>query len=147
MKDKKENGMSEIVKTVTVVIMDGVALFGIYIVFYGHLSPGGGFAGGLITAFLFILMFLSHGRQEAVKILPYHLLKKANLFSLAGLIILFLLALYGPFINTGLPEGTEFRLLSGGLILPFNLLIWMKVGAGIFLVFAALSTFREKDDE
>ncbi len=36
-------------------------LYGIYIIFHGHLSPGGGFAGGMIMGLGFILYLLVYG--------------------------------------------------------------------------------------
>jgi len=145
--EKNNNGMSEIVKTVTSLVMDAIAVFGIYIVFYGHLSPGGGFAGGLIIAFLFILLFLAYGQEKAVKRLPYHFIRKINVTGLIGVFILFIVALYRGVFDFSLWKGQEFSLLSGGIIPPLNLAVWLKVGAGIFMVFVALSVFRSSQDE
>ena len=39
-------GMSMIVKTVTRWLKGPIMLFGIYLVAYGHITPGGGFGGG-----------------------------------------------------------------------------------------------------
>ena len=142
MKEKKEKGMSEIVKTVTSLVMDVIAVFGIYIVFYGHLSPGGGFAGGLIIAFLFILLFLAHGQEDAIRKLPYHFVRRINYIGLTALFILFIVALYRPTLQVNLWEGKDFTLLSGGIIPPLNIAVWLKVGAGIFMVFVALSVFK-----
>ena len=44
------HGMSLVVKTVTGWLKAFILLFGIYIVLYGHLTPGGGFAGGVVVA-------------------------------------------------------------------------------------------------
>ena len=43
-------GMTSIVKTVVRFTMGIIIIFGAYIVIYGHLTPGGGFAGGVILA-------------------------------------------------------------------------------------------------
>ena len=43
-------GMTVIVKTITGLISGLILLFGIYIVAHGHLTPGGGFAGGIIIS-------------------------------------------------------------------------------------------------
>ena len=50
---KEPQGMSLIVKTITRLTVGLILLFGIYIVLHGHLSPGGGFAGGVIIALSF----------------------------------------------------------------------------------------------
>ena len=39
-------GMTIIVKTITSWVKMLIFLFGIYIILFGHLTPGGGFAGG-----------------------------------------------------------------------------------------------------
>ncbi|MEX1063617.1 MAG: MnhB domain-containing protein [Balneolaceae bacterium] len=39
-----------------------IMLFGFYVIFHGHYSPGGGFQGGTLLAASFILMRLSAGR-------------------------------------------------------------------------------------
>ena len=41
-------------------------IYGIYVVLYGHVTPGGGFAGGVIIACGFILLRLADG-PEAVQ--------------------------------------------------------------------------------
>ncbi len=139
--------MSEIVKTITSLVMDAIAVFGIYIVFYGHLSPGGGFAGGLIISFLFILLFLAYGQKKAIKRLPYHFIRRINFVGLLGVFVLFILAVYSGVFELSLWKGQDFSLLSGGIIPPLNLAVWLKVGAGIFMVFVTLSVFRSTQDE
>ena len=38
-----------------------IFLYGIYVIVHGHLTPGGGFAGGVILAGSFILLILAYG--------------------------------------------------------------------------------------
>ena len=59
--DKPRPGMSMIVRTVTRWLKGPILLFGIYIVLYGHITPGGGFGGGVIIACAFILVMLALG--------------------------------------------------------------------------------------
>ena len=47
MSKEHGDGMSVIVKTVTRLTVGLIFLYGIYIVLHGHLTPGGGFAGGV----------------------------------------------------------------------------------------------------
>ena len=58
-------GMTLIVKTITRLLFGFIILYGVSIVLYGHLTPGGGFAGGVILACGFILLVLSFGRDAA----------------------------------------------------------------------------------
>ncbi len=55
---ERSPGMSMIVKTVTRWLKGPILLFGIYIVLYGHITPGGGFGGGVIIASAFILVMV-----------------------------------------------------------------------------------------
>ncbi len=56
MINNSKSGMSLIVKTVTGLVVCFIMLFGIYIILHGHLSPGGGFAGGVMVALSFVLL-------------------------------------------------------------------------------------------
>lgn len=42
-----------------------IQLFGIYVVFHGHYSPGGGFQGGALLAAGFILLRLTEGMKAS----------------------------------------------------------------------------------
>ncbi len=42
-------GMTLIVKKTTQLIAGMIFMYGIYVIVHGHLTPGGGFAGGVIS--------------------------------------------------------------------------------------------------
>jgi multisubunit Na+/H+ antiporter MnhB subunit len=54
-------GMTVIVKKTTQLLAGLIFMYGIYIIVHGHLTPGGGFAGGVIIAGAFILVILAFG--------------------------------------------------------------------------------------
>ena len=54
-------GMTIIVKKTTQLIAGMIFMYGIYVIAHGHLTPGGGFAGGVIIAGAFILVTLAFG--------------------------------------------------------------------------------------
>lgn len=141
----KPTGMTVIVKTITDFVVGFIVLFGAYIVLYGHITPGGGFAGGVIVACAFILVMLAHGRDVAFQRLGE---KTASVLDCAGglaFLGIALLGLWGGyFFMNVLVKGTPFRLLSSGSILASNLAIGLKVGSSLFLVFAALAVFRKR---
>ena len=60
-------GMTIIVKTISSWVKVLILLFGINIVIFGHLTPGGGFAGGVILASSYVLLMLAFGREFAEK--------------------------------------------------------------------------------
>jgi len=121
--------------------------FGFYVIFYGHLSPGGGFPGGVILSSAFILILLARGREEALNRLPLGLAKELDA---VGALVFLIIALGGlaftgvffeNFIHVFFP-GTSMRLFSGGTIIVNNLAIGLKVAASLFLVMFALSVLR-----
>lgn len=138
-------GMTLIVKTIADFVAAFIVVFGAYIVLYGHLTPGGGFAGGVIIASAFILVMLAHGKEQAFARLPEkvgHALDSAG--ALAFLIIGWAGLSAGFFFLNTFGRGEPFRLVSSGMILPLNIAIAFKVGSSLFLVFAALAMFRRR---
>ncbi len=143
------NGMTPIVKTITGWVKGFILVFGIYIVLYGHLTPGGGFGGGVIIAMTFVLLTLSFGKEEALK--RFRLGVAAELDSVGALMFL-IIALLG--ISAGLggrfftnyiakaDPGTPFSLLSSGTILLCNIAIALKVASSLFVVFILLVLMR-----
>jgi hypothetical protein len=63
------------------------------------------------------------------------------LLPLLGLIIT------GVFFLNLLPKGTPFELPSAGIIPLCNIAICIKVGAGLYLVFILLTTFKPGGDK
>ena len=131
--------MSLIVKTITRLTVGLILLYGMYIVSHGHVSPGGGFAGGLIIALSFIHLMLAFGKEVALDKLSQ---KGAAFFESLGAIIFWLLAILGLgagyFLLNFLNKGEPFRLFSAGMIPLYNIAIAFKVGAGLFSIFMAL---------
>ena len=71
-------GMTVIVKTISSWVKVLIILFGIYIVLFGHLTPGGGFAGGVILASSYVLLMLAFGRELAEENLPLSISSKLD---------------------------------------------------------------------
>lgn len=139
MSREHEKGMSLIVKTVTRLTVGLILLYGIYIVLHGHVSPGGGFAGGVIIALSFIHLMLAYGKEMAFKKLSR---SAASIFESAGALMFLAIALLGfvggYFFLNFLPKGHPFKLFSAGIIPFCNIAICLKVGAGLFGIFVAL---------
>ncbi len=145
---KKEPGMSLIVKRITKITASLIFLFGVYIVLHGHLTPGGGFAGGVIIALSFIHLVLAFGKEIVLKKMSESLISIVE--STAGLLFLgiaLLGFLGGYFFLNVLPHGEPFRLFSSGIIVLCNIAIFLKVAAGLFSIFIALAILRMPVDE
>lgn len=140
-------GMTVIVKTVTRWVKGFIFLFGWYIVVFGHLTPGGGFAGGVILACTFVLLTLAYGKEFALRWLSP---TTASHFDSWGALLFLVLAWLGMFwggyfflnyIHRSLP-GQNFHIFSAGLIPLCNLAIAIKVGASLYMVFMILAITR-----
>ncbi|MBN2120630.1 MAG: hypothetical protein JW734_06215 [Candidatus Omnitrophica bacterium] len=149
-KSKNEQGMTLIVKTITRLTVGLILLYGIYILSHGHVSPGGGFAGGVIIALSFIHLMLAYGKEVALKRLPKGV---TSFFESMGAIIFLSIALLGftggYFFLNFISKGEPFRLFSAGIIPILNIAISLKVGAGLFAIFVALvllKLFPPEDD-
>jgi multicomponent Na+:H+ antiporter subunit B len=139
-------GMSIIVKKVTQMICGIIFLWGIYIVVHGHLTPGGGFAGGVIIAGSFILLIISFGsdilalrKEEAGS----SILESTGI--LAFLIIAVLgiaLGGVGVFFINFLPKGIVGSLISAGTIPLFNIAVGIEVSAALVTIFLALLIYK-----
>lgn len=147
---KPQAGMTIIVKTITRIILWMILLYGIYIIMHGHLTPGGGFGGGVIIALAFLSMMLAYGREYTTKWLNIKFLQEFE----ASSILLFLVVgimgfgFGGAFLFNFLSHGTLFRLISAGTIPLLNIFIGVKVGVSLFLVVWALAELHiEKGDK
>jgi multicomponent Na+:H+ antiporter subunit B len=139
MIDNPKSGMTLIVKTITRLTVGLIMLFGIYIILHGHLSPGGGFAGGVIVALSFVHLMLAFGKDVAISKVSKNL--ASSLESIAALMFLSIALLGflgGSFFLNILPKGTPFNLFSAGIIPLCNIAIGIKVGVGLFAIFLTL---------
>jgi multicomponent Na+:H+ antiporter subunit B len=142
-------GMTVIVKTISSWVKILIFVFGIYIVITGHLTPGGGFAGGVILASSYVLLMLAFGREFAEENLS---LGWSSRLDCVGALLFAAVALFGlffgaasffwNFIHRKYLIGEPLKLVSAGTIPLSNIAIGLKVGASLFLVILVLSMFR-----
>lgn len=134
-------GMTLIVKTVTRVMVWMMLLYGMYLVLHGHLTPGGGFGGGVIFALAFLCIFLAYGRVYTEKWLNIKMLHHTESASILLFLVVGILGLAagGAFLANFLSHGTLFNLVSAGTIPILNILIGIKVGISLFLAVWVLS--------
>ena len=144
----KNSGMSLIVKTISRLISGLIFLYGIYIVAHGHLTPGGGFGGGMILASSFILMVLSLGSERK---LSERFKLNSSLAESLGILIFWFLAIFGLILGSifflnFLGKGRPFHLLSGGIIPLCNIGIGLEVAGAISAVFIIFIIWKEKGE-
>jgi len=148
MSKKPQPGMTLIVKTVTRLTAWLILLYGITIVLHGHISPGGGFAGGVIIALSLIHLMLAYGKDMVFRRLSKGMVE---LWESAGALLFLAISLLGltagHFFRNFLPEGEPFNLFSAGTIPLSNIAISFKVWAGLFAIFVALVFLRIVDEK
>lgn len=109
-------------------------VYSLYIILHGHLSPGGGFQGGVLMAAAVVLLYLGHGYETTRDALSFHVLHKteglASTFYVA-------LALLGIAVGAQFCENVLYtygeigQLISSGTVLWMNLIVGVKVLTGI----------------
>ena len=118
-------------------------LLAIYITMHGHLTPGGGFQGGVIAATALLLVYLGSDYAAMRRLRPKALVETAKaagagsfvLIGVAGLIVA------GSFLENFLPLGTPGELVSAGTIPLLSLAVGIEV-AGAFVLL--LSEFLDQ---
>ncbi len=133
-------GMTLIVRTLARLLFPFTFLFGVYVVVHGHLTPGGGFPGGVIIAASFIMLILAYGIERVQQRIGFT--RTEVLESIGGLTIA-ILGLFGilmgvAFLQNVFPLGELGQLFSGGSLPLLYLGVGVKVTAGILLIFYAM---------
>ncbi len=132
-----------VLKRIVALILPFVQMLGFYVIFHGHLSPGGSFSGGIITALSLIGFSLVFGLERGQEKISERLM---------GLIESFGALWYGAMGLVGILRGTTFlmnkaagvplgepgKLYSGGLILLITLGVGLKVASTMVTLFTAL---------
>lgn len=141
-------GLSFIVKRSLGILTPFIALFGFYIITHGHLTPGGGFQGGVILAAISIIFSIVYG--SAFDYRRYSPQTKTALETLGALTFLAIglagIVLEGSFLaNLGFLTAETGSLISAGSIPYINLGVGFKVGAGLAIIFYSMiqKTFEE----
>ncbi|MBF8982879.1 MnhB domain-containing protein [Lutibacter sp. B2] len=130
---------SLILREVSKMIIPFIQIFGIYVIFFGHISPGGGFSGGTIIGVSLILYRIAHGKEVAMNKFKYNSLIR----SLCGALIFYGILKGYSFITGGsgihfpqLPLGTAGNIFSGGYLLPLNIAVGIIVSVTVYFLFA-----------
>lgn len=125
--DEKRRDGSEILKTGTRLLLPLIILFGVYIFTHGHLTPGGGFQGGVIIASTLLLTVLSDVSRK-INHLLLSISESISGFAFVALGIAGFFLAAGFLDNRLLPTGALGSLLSAGAIPVIYFFIGIKVG-------------------
>jgi multicomponent Na+:H+ antiporter subunit B len=134
--DRHAPGTSNAVRVLGLTLVGPVVLFGIYVVAHGHLSPGGGFQGGVVLATGALLVYLSGEYVTLRRVSPEILTDLAESVGAASYVAIGLLgvAAGATFLANVLPLGQPGALLSAGTIPLINLTVGLEVAGGFVLL-------------
>lgn len=127
-----------------------IITLGLYIIIHGHLSPGGGFQGGVLVAGAFAILYVAYGVKNLSKRIKVNALKIGEDIGALGFIILAFLGLVfgGTFFKNIFYLGEPGELFSSGSIFLMNFAVGFKVFAGVsFLILIMVSSLKSKGDE
>ena len=119
-------------------------ILGLYLALFGHLSPGGGFSGGVVAASGLLLCVMSIGVETV-----YRRLSGAGIERLEWALPMVIVAIcvlpfmFGrPILSSLLPIGRAGHVFGSSSILLLNVLIGLKVLIGSWMVLYAFILYR-----
>ena len=109
-----------------------------YVILHGHLSPGGGFQGGVLMVAVVVLIYLAYGYKTTSKALSFGFMHKTEGFASIMYILFAMLGVaYGAnfcgnvVYQAGLVGGEIGSTFSTGTIFLMNLAVGVKVLTGV----------------
>ena len=135
---------SHVIRASADLLFPFLLLLGLYLTAFGHLTPGGGFSGGVVAASGLLLCAITLGGAEVARRVRERKLERAQWgIPLIFLALAVIPSVFGfpPFTDL-LPKGEIGRVASGGSIPLHNLLVSVMVFAGSWLVVHAFIWHR-----
>jgi multicomponent Na+:H+ antiporter subunit B len=131
---------AEAVRALGAALVGPFLLLGVYIVVHGHLTPGGGFQGGVVLAGALLLVYVAGQVLVAGRGGPVAGLEVADALGAASFALIAVggLIFGGAALNDFLPLGATGQLLSGGTIPLLNVGVGVEVTGAVTLILAEL---------
>ena len=132
-----------IVKTIVRWVIPFIQVFGVYVIFYGHVSFGGGFSGGALIGASLILYAITFGLKASKKMVPHQRSQWMESLGILWYIALGIVGIYasGYFLGNktaGFFMGEAGQLLSAGIIPLLTIGIGVKVASTVITLFQKL---------
>ena len=132
-----EPGDDLILRSAARILTPLTLVFGLYIIFNGHLSPGGGFSGGAVLGAGLILYQNAFGYEKTERFFTYKTFRWVSVCAL-----LFYSAAKGYHFFTGanhmengISPGVAGNILSAGLLLPLNFAVGCVVACTMYALY------------
>jgi multicomponent Na+:H+ antiporter subunit B len=113
-----------------------VLVLGVYVVAHGHLTPGGGFQGGVILAAALLLVYAAGQMIGLERVRPVELVEVVEAVGAAAYALVAIggLVFAAAAMENFLPLGTQGSLLSGGTIPVLNVAVGVEVAGAVTLI-------------
>jgi multicomponent Na+:H+ antiporter subunit B len=134
---------SAAVRMATVLLVGPTVLLAVYISAHGHLTPGGGFQGGVVAATALLLVYLGSDYSTFRRLRPIALVETAKAAGAIAFVLIGLggLIFAGAFLENFLPLGEPGELVAAGTIPLLSLAVGLEVSGGFVLL---LSEFLDQ---
>jgi multicomponent Na+:H+ antiporter subunit B len=120
------------------VLMPTTLVIGINLVVHGHLTPGGGFQGGVVLATGLHLLYVAGRYRSMERLRPMSLIEISEAAGTAAFAALGFagIGVSGSFLANILPLGSFGQLLSSGAVPLFNVGVGLAVASGCVVMLA-----------
>jgi multicomponent Na+:H+ antiporter subunit B len=140
---RRSGRTSDAVRLTSVALVGPTVLLALYITGHGHLTPGGGFQGGVIAATALLLVYLGGDYAAMRRLRPLGLVSSAKAAGAAAFVLCGMggLIFAGAFLQNFLPLGRPGHLLAAGTIPLLSWAVGLEVAGGFVLL---LSEFLDQ---
>ena len=127
---------SPVVRIAADLLFGPIVMIGLYLIIFGHISPGGGFSGGAVGGTGLLLCSVALGAEVVARRFHEQMIEQIEW----GILLAILLFAITPVLFARLPlsdmldPGRAGTLLSGGTIPIHNVLIGVKVFIGTWVI-------------
>ena len=137
--DPPEQPILDAVRVAGVLLLPVTVLVGLTVIAHGHLSPGGGFQGGVVLATGLHLLYVAGSYPALRRLRPLTWYVYAEAASSAAFVLVGLAGLLAgaEFLANVLPHNDFGALLSAGTVPLLNIVIGVEVCASVVVLLAA----------
>ncbi|MFI9383396.1 MnhB domain-containing protein [Kutzneria sp. NPDC052558] len=133
-----EGRVLEATRLLGYVLLPVTLVLGVDIVTHGHLTPGGGFQGGVVLATGVHLLYVAGSYRMLRRLRPLSWYKLAEALAAGAFVVLGItgLLLAGSFLANVLPYGALGDLFSSGTVFVLNVAVGAEVASGMVVLLA-----------
>jgi multicomponent Na+:H+ antiporter subunit B len=141
--ERRPPATSAALRLLTVLLVPFTVLLSIYITAHGHLTPGGGFQGGVVAASALLLIYIGGEYVALRRVRPLSLVEVSEAAGAAAFVLIGVggIIFAAAFLENFLPVRTPGSLVSAGTIPLLSFAVGFEVAGGFVLL---LSEFLDQ---